>query len=124
MILKELGQDFKYGTQTFVVGGMASVPMENGRQFGIIQKLDVENESYPSALCGFGKEDMRRLPLEDVKDTEDPIQWLTLSSAYAGQESNLLWFSYDGNEPPGPVCLCYNIEPVPVYSEAKGGTAI
>lgn len=174
MILKELGQNFKYGAQTFAVGGIASVPMKNGRrQFGVIQELDVENEFCATALCGFGKEDMRRLPLEDltplatespaeagqmyvlyyfcdnsdgpstkvlgistnkrallhlmlehVKETEDTIQRLTLSSAYADQKSDSLWFSYDGDEPPGPLYLCYNIEPVQVYSEAKGGTAV
>lgn len=174
MILKESGQNFKYGAQTFAVGGIASVPMKNElRQFGMIRELDVETEFCPKALCDFGGEDMRRLPLEDltplavvspapagqmyvlyyfcdssdgpsakvlgisasksallhlmlehVKDTEDTIQRLTLSSAYTDQKSDSLWFSYDGNEPPGPVCLCYNIEPVQLYSEAKGGTAI
>lgn len=172
MILKELDQDFKYGAQTFVVGGMASVPMENGRQFGIIYELDVENESYSSALCGFGREDMRRLPLEDliplmtespaetgqmyvlydccdssegpsatvlgisasksallhlmledVKETEEAAL-LTLCSAFEDPKSDSLWFSYNTDEPSSSFYLCYNIEPVPVYSETKGGAAI
>lgn len=174
MILKESGQSFQHGAQTFVVGGIAFVPMKNGlRQLGMIREVDVENECCPKALCDFGGEDMRRLPLEgltpltveppveagqmfvlyylcdnsegpsakvlgisasksallylmleDVKDTEDTMRQFTLCSAYADQESDSLWFSYSGDEPPGPVSRCYNIEPVQVYSEAKGGTAV
>ena len=174
MILKESGQSFQHGAQTFLVGGIAFVPMKNGlRQLGMIQEVDVEDECCPKALCDFGGEAMRRLPmesltplavespeetgqmyalyylcdnsdgpsakvlgisasksallhlmLEDVKNTEDTMQHLDLSSAYANQESKSLWFSYDGHEPPGSVYLCYNIEPVPVYSGGKGETAV
>ena len=38
MILDEIGQIYKYGTQTFVIGGIASVSAKNGQQqYGIIQ---------------------------------------------------------------------------------------
>lgn len=49
---------------------------------------------------------------------------LVLSSAYADQESDSLWFSYASDDPPGPFYLSYNIEPVQAYSAVKGGTAV
>ena len=173
MILDEIGQIYKYGTQTFVIGGIASVSAKNGQQqYGIIQKLDTGNERCPTALCCFGKEDLRKLPLEcltplvtessvaagqmyvlyylfdgsdgplakvlgiaasksvllrlmleDVEAGEEDTQ-LVLSSAYADQESDSLWFSYASDDPPGPFYLSYNIEPVQAYSAVKGGTAV
>ena len=173
MILNEMGQIYEYGTRVFTVGGIASVSAGTKRQqYGYILELDTESERCPTALCDFGKDDLRSLPLEyltpleteppaagkemyvlyylfdgsegprakgmgisasksvllqlmleDVKATQEDTQ-IILISAYADYKSDSLWFSYNSDDPPGPFYLCYNIEPVQIYSASKGGDGV
>ena len=64
-----------------------------------------------------------QLMLEDVKATQEDTQ-IILISAYADYKSDSLWFSYNSDDPPGPFYLCYNIEPVQIYSASKGGDGV
>ena len=74
MILDEMGQVYEYGAQTFEVGGIVSVSVGNERQYGYIMEMNVGNESCPTAMCDFGGEDFRSLPLECLTplETESP----------------------------------------------------
>lgn len=74
MILDEMGQVYEYGAQTFEVGGIVSVSVKNERQYGYIMEMNVGNESCPTAMCDFGGEDYRSLPLECLTplETESP----------------------------------------------------
>ena len=74
MILDEMGQVYEYGAQTFEVGGIISVSVENERQYGYIMEMNVGNESCPIAMRDFGGEDFRSLPLECLTplETESP----------------------------------------------------
>ena len=92
MILKELGQEFKYGAQTFVVGGIASISVGNGQQqYGYILELDTKNGRCPTALCGFGRDDLRSLPLECLTplETEPPA---------TGEQMYVLYYVFDSSE--------------------------
>ena len=71
MILNEMGQIYEYGTRVFTVGGIASVSAGTKRQqYGYILELDTESERCPTALCDFGKDDLRSLPLEYLTPLE------------------------------------------------------
>ena len=74
MILDEMGQVYEYVAQTFEVGGIVSVSVGNERQYGYIMEMNVGNESCPTAMCDFGGEDFRSLPLECLTplETESP----------------------------------------------------
>lgn len=92
MILKKSGQTFQYGQKTFAVGGIVSTFAEpEYEMYGIIQEINTDKASHPTALCNFGGDDILDRPLRDL----EPV---ALGVPFKNGQSYVLYYICDGED--------------------------
>ena len=77
MNLDNSPQTLRYGEKVFTTGGIFTTPSENCKErCGIILELGEDSGPQPTAMCGFGIQNILDLPLEDLMPVtlETPIE--------------------------------------------------